>query len=182
MATTIAEVHDPVAGLLGRRCSCRVFGDAEEVYPSGRDLHHERDVRSALGDGVEVDEAGGEQSGTPVQRRHEWLASTNGASASPSGPALWTCANADQLSLVEEPAGRSLQFAEIATAQTRGSSMSNGPNSAVSPYCACDNRGRIDRGRYCAMLFSVVSGGMRRRPWRAPECPRPRTAGVRLHE
>ncbi|WP_406079119.1 hypothetical protein [Micromonospora sp. NBC_00858] len=59
----VAEVHDQVASLLVSPRSCLVFGDAEDVYASGRDLYHEQDVQSAQGDGVEVEEVGGEQSG-----------------------------------------------------------------------------------------------------------------------
>ena len=43
----IAEIHHQVACQLRRPASGRVLGDAEDVYPSGGDLHNEQHVQSA---------------------------------------------------------------------------------------------------------------------------------------
>jgi hypothetical protein len=56
------QVHGQVACLLGRPGSGRVAGCAEDVDAATADLHDEQDVEPAQGDGVEVEEVGGQQS------------------------------------------------------------------------------------------------------------------------
>jgi hypothetical protein len=52
----LAEVHEQVAGLLGRPWPGWVGGDAEDMYGPGLDLHREEDVQAPEEDGVCVQE------------------------------------------------------------------------------------------------------------------------------
>jgi hypothetical protein len=66
-----AKIGKQVPGALGRPRRRGVFGDAEDVYGAGADLHHEEDVDPFEGDGaVNVEKVGGQQSrGLAAQER-----------------------------------------------------------------------------------------------------------------
>ena len=60
-ADLVAQVHQQIAGSLGRPGRGRVSGHPEQVHPAGAHLHHEQNVESAQPDGVEGEEVGGQQ-------------------------------------------------------------------------------------------------------------------------
>jgi hypothetical protein len=60
---TVTEVQHQVAGLLGSPDGGRMGGDAEDVHPSGRDLHNEQHIQPPQRDGVDVEVVGRQQAG-----------------------------------------------------------------------------------------------------------------------
>ena len=62
-ADPITEPRDEVAGLLDGPLRRGMGGDAEEVHPPGRDLHHAQHIQPPQDDRVQMEEVGCEQPG-----------------------------------------------------------------------------------------------------------------------
>ena len=59
-STGVLEIHDQVAGLLGKPGPGGVGGDAQDVHATGGVLDDEEGVEPVQGDGVNVEQVAGE--------------------------------------------------------------------------------------------------------------------------
>jgi hypothetical protein len=57
----LTQVHEQVAGGLGRPGCGRMGGHSEQVHPAGAELHDEQDIEAAQCDGLNSEEIGGQQ-------------------------------------------------------------------------------------------------------------------------